>query len=89
MRARRRAQGTPLSALWRPKQDGNLNRVDCECLEGWDEVGGGREGTSVCLWLTHVDVWQKPTQYCKTIILKLNMNPLKKRKKSGYRFMYN
>ena len=54
---------------------------------------GGREvhegGASVCLWLIHIDVWQKPTQYCKTIILKLKMNSLKKRKKSGYRFVYN
>ena len=67
--------------------------MDCDCLEGWDEVRGGREvhegGASVCLWLIHIDVWQKPTQYCKTIILKLKMNSLKKRKKSGYRFVYN
>ena len=26
-----------------------------------------REGTCVYLWLIHVDVWQKPTQYCKAI----------------------
>ena len=42
-------------------------------LEGWDGVGGGRsfmrEGTYVYLRLNHVDVWQKPTQYCKAIIL--------------------
>ena len=37
-----------------------------------------REGTSVCLWLIHVDVWQKPTQYCKAIILQLKINKLKK-----------
>ena len=30
-----------------------------------------REGTNVHLWLFHVDVWQKPTQYCKASILKL------------------
>ena len=31
------------------------------------EVGGRfkREGTCVYLWLIHVDVWQKPVQYCK------------------------
>ena len=23
------------------------------------------------LWLTHVNVWQKPTQFCKAIILQL------------------
>ena len=26
------------------------------------------------LWLIHVDVWQKPTQYCKAIILQLKLN---------------
>jgi len=44
-------------------------------LEWWDWVGGGREvkreGIYVYLWLTHVDIWQKPTQYCKAIILQL------------------
>ena len=30
-----------------------------------------REGTYVYLWLIHVDVWQKPTQFCKAIILQL------------------
>ena len=36
-------------------------------------VGGRfkREGTHVYLWLIHVVVQQKPTQHCKTIILKL------------------
>ena len=35
------------------------------------EVGGRfkREGTRVFLWLIHVDVWQKPTQHYKAIIL--------------------
>ena len=30
-----------------------------------------REGTYVYLWLIHVDAWQKPTKYCKAIILQL------------------
>ena len=30
-----------------------------------------REGTYAYLWLIHVDVWQKPTQHCKAIILQL------------------
>ena len=30
-----------------------------------------REGTHVCPWLIHVDVWQKPIQSCKAIILQL------------------
>ena len=33
-----------------------------------------REGTYVYLWLIHVDVWQKPAQYCKSIILQLKTN---------------
>ena len=31
-----------------------------------------REVTYVYLWLMCVEVWQKPTQYCKAIILQLN-----------------
>ena len=48
---------------------------------GWD-VGGKfkRKGTYVYLWLTHVDVWQRPTQYCKAIILQLKISKLKKKK---------
>ena len=40
------------------------------------EVGGRfeREETDVYLWLIHVDVWQKTTQYCKAIILHLKIN---------------
>ena len=46
-------------------------------LEGWDGEGDGREvqewgDTYVYLWLIHVDVWQKPTKFCKSIILQLN-----------------
>ena len=50
---------------------------------GWD-VGGRfkREGTYVYLWLIHVGAWQKPTQYCKAIILQLKMDILKKKKKT-------
>ena len=32
-----------------------------------------KEGTCIHLWLIHVDVWQKPTQYCKVIILQLKI----------------
>ena len=44
--------------------------------EIWWDVGGRiqREGTYVYLWLIHVDVWQKPTEYCKAIILQLKIN---------------
>ena len=61
---------------------GSSNPVLCNNVEGWDGVGGGREGTYVYLWLIHVDVWQKLTQYCKTIILKLEINLLKTTKKN-------
>ena len=29
-----------------------------------------REGTYVYLWLIHVDVWQKPSQYCNYPLIK-------------------
>jgi len=39
------------------------------------EAGGRfkREGTDVYLRPIHTDVWQKPTQYCKAIILQLKI----------------
>lgn len=45
------------------------------------------EGTKVNLWLFHVDVWYKLTQYCKQIILQLKKktfknDDMKKKKKS-------
>ena len=42
--------------------------------DGVRRVVGGvfrREGTHVRLWPIHADVWQKPSQYCKVIILQL------------------
>ena len=43
--------------------------------EGWDGEGSWRGaqdgGTHVHLWLIHVDVWNKPPQFCEVIILKL------------------
>ena len=54
--------------------------LGCNNLEGWERVGGGREGTYVYLWLTHVDVWQKSNQYCKAIILQLKIKKLKLKK---------
>ena len=51
-------------------------------LEGWYGVRGGKEiqarwgeeGTRIYPWLMHIDVWQKPTQHCKAIILQLKIN---------------
>jgi len=37
-----------------------------------------REGTCVYLWLILVDVWQKPTLYCKAFILHLKINKFEK-----------
>ena len=49
-------QETQTGALQQPRRVGY----------GWDIK---REGTHVYLWLIHVDVWQKPTKFCKAIIL--------------------
>ena len=40
---------------------------------GGEEGGRGVQdgGTHVHPWLIHVDVWQKPSQYCKVIIVQL------------------
>ena len=50
--------------------------VHREDPEGWDGEGGGGGGgsgwgTHVHPWLMHVNVWQKPPQYCKVISLQL------------------
>ena len=46
------------------------------------EAGGGLGwGTHVNPWLIHVNVWQKPLQYCEVISLQLiKINGKKKRK---------
>ena len=48
---------------------------------GWWEGGSGR-GAHVHPWLIHVNVWQKPLQYCK--VTSLLLNKLKKKKKKEY-----
>ena len=53
-------QGAQPSALWQPGE------------AGWGGKWRGavqEAGASVYLWLTHADVWQKPIQSCKAIIL--------------------
>ena len=51
--------------------------------EGSDGEGNGRkvgEGGDVgALWLNRIDVWQKPTKFCKAIILQLKNYIYKKR----------
>ena len=46
----------------------------------WEEGSGWR--TFVNPWLIHVNVWQKPLQYCKVISLQLIKINQKKKKKS-------
>ena len=48
---------------------------------GW-EVGGRfkREWTYGYPWLIHADIWQKPTQECKAIILQLKIYKFKFKK---------
>ena len=61
---------------------GNSNWGSVTTQNGWmgREVARSfqRERTYVYLWLIHVDVWQKPSQYCKVIILQLKINTFKK-----------
>ena len=49
--------------------------VLCDNLQGQGGEGGSSRvqdgGTRVHPWLTHVNVWQKPSQYGKVIILQL------------------
>ena len=48
--------------------------VHWEDPEGWDGEGGeggSGWGTHVNPWLIHVNMWQKPLQYCKVISLQL------------------
>ena len=49
--------------------------------EGWGGEGGGRGvedgGPCVHPWLIHMDVWQKPPQYCKVISFQLKLINLK------------
>jgi len=43
---------------------------------GREEGGVSGWGTHVHPWLIHVNVWQKPLQYCKVISLQLNFKNL-------------
>jgi len=55
-------------------ETGCLGLVHWDDPEGWDGEGGvGRikMGNNVDPWLIHVNVWQKPPQYCKVISLEL------------------
>ena len=69
----------PRSTLWVAKGYGEV--LGAGAL-GWPRgmgwrgrwEGGSGWGTHVNLWLIHVNVWQKPLQYCKVISLQLIKN---------------
>ena len=52
-------------------ETGHSKLVLSDNADGWDGEGGGSPGTGwgthVHPWLIHVNVWQKPLQYCKVI----------------------
>ena len=51
-------------------ETGHSGAGHCNDTEGWDGgvVGGSSGwGTHVHPWLIHVNVWQKPPQYCEVI----------------------
>ena len=51
--------------------------------------GGSGWGTHVNPWLIHVNVWQKPLQYCKVISLHLiKINKKKKRKEMKLKWQW-
>ena len=60
------------SASWM-HEAGHSKLVLWDKPEGCAGEGGGRgvqdAGTHVHPWLIHVDVWQKPPQYCKVLSL--------------------
>ena len=59
---------------------GSMHETGCSGLAHWDDPegwngmeteGGSGWGTHVHPRLIHVNVWQKPLQYCKVISLQL------------------
>ena len=55
---------------------------------GWGgrQEGGSGWGTHVNPWLIHVNVWQKPLQYCKVIslqVIKINEKETKKQQQKN------
>ena len=46
--------------------------------------GGSGWGTHVCTWLIHVNVWQKPLQYCNQPPIKINkLKKIKRRNQTN------
>ena len=64
-------------------ETGSSGPVHWDDPEGWDGGVGWDKGSRWGnLWLIHVNVWQKPLQYCKVISLQLNKLIYKKKKKN-------
>ena len=57
---------------------------DLEGLGGEGGGGGSGWGIHANPWLIHVNVWQKPLQYCKVISLQLIKINGKKKKKQQF-----
>ena len=76
------ANGNLLYDSGKPNRGSVIKRGGRGWGKGW-EMGGRfrRRGTYVNLWLTHLDVWQRPTQYCEAVILQWNQFVLKNDKK--------
>ena len=50
-------------------------------MGGWGRLK--KEGSHVYLWLTHVDVWQRPTQYCEATFLQLKIKKFRGREENS------
>ena len=46
----------------------------CDNLKEWDGREFQEGGGIGIPWLIHVNVWQKPTQYSKAVVLQLKIN---------------
>ena len=55
---------------------------------GREAEGGSGCGTHVNPWLTHVNVWQKPLQYCKVISLQLIKINEKKKLNNTHNYLH-
>ena len=66
-------------------RDSNRDPVTVQMGGMGREMGGRfkRDRTYVYLWLIHVDVWQKPTLFCKAIIFQLKINKFKIKNTKG------
>ena len=61
-------------------ETGHSKLVHWDNPEGWEGEGVGgvvqEAGIHVHPWVIHVNVWQKPLQYCKVISLLLKLNKI-------------